>query len=91
MPIKSKDGSHLQDNLGRRVTQRGYLSDRNGNIIDDPGKRLLWHAKHLKNGEFPKIFPWTKFNIKTIQGDFELDPLGNPVLQRDPSGNPIDK
>jgi hypothetical protein len=36
-----------------------------------------------KNGEFPKIFTFSKFNVNSILGDFEMDPLGNPVLNRD--------
>jgi hypothetical protein len=43
------------------------LIDSNGNIIDKEGKKL-WSAKHLKNGEFPKIFPFTKFNKKNVMG-----------------------
>jgi hypothetical protein len=31
--------------------------------------------------EIPKIFPFTRFNIKSIMGDFEVDPLGNPILE----------
>ena len=65
MPIQNKDG-HLEDNTGQRVNERGYTVDRNGNIIDPSNQRVLWLAKHLKNGEFPKIFPYTKFNIKQI-------------------------
>jgi len=70
IPKSSKDG--LVDNLGRRVNEKGYLTDENGNIIDVTGKQL-WRKEHLKNGEFPKIFPFTKFNIKKVQGDFDND------------------
>lgn len=62
MPIKSKDGTYLVDNSGRRVNEKGYLIDEGGNIIDKEGKKLFM-ANHLKNGEFPKIFPFTKFNV----------------------------
>ena len=37
----------------------------------------------------PKIFPFTKFNIKNVLGDFEMDPLGNPILEKDKNGNLI--
>lgn len=40
----------------------------------------------LKNGEFPKIFPFTKFNIKRVQGDFEISPSGNPILAKAQQG-----
>lgn len=65
MPQRSKDGTHLLDNLGRRVNEKGYLIDEEGNIIDKNGKKIF-AGKHLKNGEFPKIFPFTKFNIKNV-------------------------
>ena len=55
----------LTDNLGRRCNEKGYLTDGPGNIIDKTGKQL-WRKEHLKNGEFPKIFPFTKFNIRRI-------------------------
>ena len=47
------------------MNTRGYLIDEAGNIIDKERKKLF-DAKHLKNGEFPKIFPFTKFNIKKV-------------------------
>jgi len=69
----------LVDNLGRRVNEKGYLIDNEGNIIDCHGKQL-WDRKHLKNGEFPKIFAFTKFNIKNVLGDFEMNPVGDPMI-----------
>jgi len=63
MPQKTNQG--LVDTLGRTVNEKGYLIDSHGNIVDNQG-RQLWHRKDLKNGDFPKIFPYTKFNIKRI-------------------------
>jgi hypothetical protein len=51
----------------------------------------MFEKRFLKNGEFPKIFPFTKFNIKRVQGSFEMDPLGNPILERGPSGELLDR
>ena len=90
MPVRAKDGSHLLDNLGRRVNEKGYLTDTDGNVIDKNGKRI-WKAKELKNGEFPKIFLFTKFNINNITGDFEMSPLTDPILEKDAKGNLIDR
>jgi len=45
----------------------------------------------LLSDEIPKIFPFTKFNPKNITGNFEMDPLGNPILDRDKHGNLIDR
>lgn len=61
------------------------MIDENGNVIDKDGKKIFEH-RYLKNGEFPKIFPFTKFNIKNILGNFEMDPLGNPILDKNSKG-----
>jgi len=66
------------------------LSDEFGNVIDKDG-RQIFERKHLKDDEIPKIFPFTKFNIKNVLGDFEMDPLGNPILDKDKQGNYIDR
>lgn len=76
----------LIDNLGRLVNDKGYLIDEQGNVIDING-RQLWKKSDLKNGEFPKIFPFTKFNIQRIQGDLEINPNGAPVLKKTSSGS----
>lgn len=81
LSINSPDGDYLIDNNGNRVNNKGYLVDEDGHIIDKDGKKLF-DKKHLKNGEPPKIFPFTKFNIKNVLGDFEMDPLGNPILDK---------
>jgi hypothetical protein len=80
----------LTDNLGRKINSKGYLIDEFGNVIDKDG-REIFEKKHLENDEIPKIFPFTKFNVKTVLGDFEMDPLGNPILDRDADGNFIDR
>jgi hypothetical protein len=76
--------------LGRKVNSRGYLVDEFGNVVDKDGREIFEH-KHLESEEIPKIFPFTKFNIKNVLGDFEMDPLGNPILDRDGDGNSIDR
>jgi hypothetical protein len=78
------------DNTGRRVNEKGYLIDSDGNIIDREGKRIFV-KDHLKNGEFPKIFLFTKFNIDNITGDFEMSPLSEPILDKDSTGGFIDR
>ena len=47
--------------------------------MDREGKRIF-QKEHLKNGEFPKIFLFTKFNIDDVTGDFEMSPLSEPIL-----------
>lgn len=89
MPLTDKSGK-LKDKLGRLINSKGYLIDEFGNVIDKDG-RQIFEKKHLKNDEIPKIFPFTKFNIKNVLGDFEMDPLGNPILEKDKNGNLIDR
>lgn len=85
----TKNDGLLVDNLGRRVNEKGYLIDDEGNIIDIHGKKL-WDRKHLKNGEFPKIFAFTKFNIKNVLGDFEMNPVGDPMITEIQPGHWVD-
>jgi hypothetical protein len=88
IPLTDKNGN-LIDNLGRKVNSKGYLIDEFGNVIDKDG-REIFEKKHLLNDEIPKILPFTKFNIKNILGEFEMDPLGNPILDKDAEGRLID-
>jgi hypothetical protein len=89
--ITQNNGSgKLLDNLGRAVNEKGYLIDEQGNIIDI-NQRQIWKRTDLKNGEFPKIFPFTKFNIQRIQGDFDSNTNGTPVLKKNSSGQFTDK
>lgn len=82
---RNKSGQ-LTDNLGRLVNEKGYLIDAQENIINKEGKKIF-EKRHLKNGgDFPKIFPFTKFKLKNVLGNFEMDPLGNPILDRSPDG-----
>ena len=77
--IPQHANGHLIDNLGRRVNVKGYLIDEQGNIIDSSGKQLF-KASDLLSHEYPKIFPFTKFNIQKVQGEFNLNPNGTPQL-----------
>lgn len=58
--------------LGRLVNEKGYLLDKDGNIIDI-SQKVIWNKKDLKHGDFIKIFPYTRFNVKRIQGDCDKD------------------
>jgi protein-tyrosine-phosphatase len=69
IPQTDQEGNFV-DNLGRKINSRGYLIDEFGNVIDKDGK-LIFERKHLKSDEIPKIFPFTKFNIKNLLGEFD--------------------
>lgn len=76
----------MVDNIGRLVNEKGYLIDEQGCVIDING-RVLWKRTDLKSGEFPKIFPFTKFNIQRVQGEIDINEKGTPVLKKTPSGD----
>ena len=59
---------------------KGYLVDTDGNVKNKDGKILFENYTLTKDGEIPKLFPFLKFNIDEISGEFEMDPLGNPML-----------
>ena len=77
--LRMNNNGEYIDNKGRKVNEKGYLIDKDGNVIDKNGNKVF-EKKYLKNNEIPKIFPFTKFNPKNIQGNFDLDPLGMPIL-----------
>lgn len=85
--LKRNDQGQSFDNFGRLVNSRGYLIDYNGNVVDKDGKKIFEKRYLSSNGEIPKIFPFTKFNIHNILGDFEMDPLGNPILEKNSDGS----
>ena len=69
------------------------MIDAKGNIIDSNGKQL-WRKEHLKNGEFPKIFPFSKFNVQPVRGDLKLDSRGSvqpPSSGKDAQDRPVNK
>jgi hypothetical protein len=77
------------DKDGRPVNERGYLVNDQGHVVAKNGQKIF-DANHLDNGEIPKIFPFTKFNNKNVLGNFEMDPVGIPILGKDKKGNLID-
>lgn len=87
---KNAQGQHF-DKFGRLVNQKGYLIDIHGNIVDKDGKKIFEKRQISANGEIPKIFPFTKFNINNILGDFEMDPVGNPILEKRSDGHFYDR
>jgi hypothetical protein len=73
----------LSDLLG--IIEKEYLVDEEGNVVDNAGK-IIFEKKYLTNGEIPKVYPFSKLNLKDILGDFDMDPLGNPVLDKNEHG-----
>lgn len=61
------------------VNSKGYIINAAGDICTRQGK-VLFKKCNLKNGEFPKVFPFTRFNIARCLGDFDLQDNGQPAL-----------
>lgn len=68
------------DKKGRSVNSKGYLIDADGNVINKEGKVIFEKFTLSTDNEIPKLFPFLKFNLDDIRGDYEMDPLGNPML-----------
>jgi hypothetical protein len=81
--IRRDAKGNLVDKLGRLVNQKGYLIDKDGNVISSEGGKVMFENYTLtKDGEIPKLFSFLKFNIDEVRGDYEMDPLGNPMLTK---------
>lgn len=80
----------MVDKRGRRVNSKGYLIDKDGNVVNKEGKIMFEAFCLSKDNEIPKLFPFLKFNIDDIKGDFEMDPLGNPMLTKTRDGELVD-
>ena len=65
------------------MNPRGYLVDQEGNVLNNYGKVMFKRNQLSSDLEIPKIFPFMKFNVESVQGIFERDPGGDPMLERD--------
>lgn len=72
-----RGGVTYKDMSGHLVNARGYLTNQQGDVVNRKGK-VLFAKQHLKNGEFPKIFPFSKINTTLITGVFQLGQNGQP-------------
>ena len=85
------DGNPPFDKNKQKVNQKGYLVDNKGNIINKQGN-VIWYKQNLNaDGEPPKIFPHTLFDIDRIKGNVDLDQKGNPKLTQSKTGPLKDK
>lgn len=88
--VRLDKNNNKVDRKGCRVNNKGLLVDDLGNIINKDGKLMFEKFCLSKDNEVPKLFPFLKFNIDEIKGDFELDPVGNPMLHKARGGGMID-
>lgn len=53
--------------------------------------RIIFQNFQLEDDEIPKIFSFLRFNEKNVKGNFDQDPLDEPVLSKDSRNNLVDK
>ena len=78
--MSDKIKMQFKKNGSIRVTGTVDFVDADGNVINSEGKVMFENFTLTKDGEIPKLFPFLKFNIDEVRGDYEMDPLGNPML-----------
>ena len=69
------------DMLGRLVNATGYLIDEAGNIVkyvDGGQRKIMFHFWEIMYQEPPKLFEFTEFDIRWIQGNLNHDVTQNP-------------
>ena len=77
-------GGRYWDKLGREVNQRGYLVDKDGNVINQDGEILFYKHQLNEDGDIPKIFSFTYFNQSDVMGKYQIDPQTDlPVISED--------
>lgn len=59
---EANGASIYKDLAGHLVNEKGYLITSEGHICTRNGK-LIFIKHELKNGEFPKIFPFSRLNL----------------------------
>jgi hypothetical protein len=52
--------------------------------------KVLFKKQELKNGEFAKIFSFSKFNMANVTGQFITGKDGKPLLNIDINGSLLD-
>jgi hypothetical protein len=58
--------------------------------VNNDGKLMFEKHTLSIDDEIPKLFPFLKFNLDEIKGDYEMDPLGNPMLHKTRDGFLVD-
>lgn len=82
----SKGNSTYKDLSGHLVNENGYLINSDGHICNRKGK-ILFSKNELKNGEFPKIFSFSKFNLAHVTGTFQIGLDSKPILTKNQQGD----
>lgn len=92
MPKPNNQGRHL-DKTGKDTNQRGYLIDKDGNVIENLNGETMFDKNELdERGEVPGPFCVEKYNFNPhlIMGDFDYS-KEQPQLMQNNKGMFMDK
>ena len=89
---ETPDGK-LVDNSGRQVNEKGILVDEEGNVIDKYRRKKLDKDQLTNQGDLPMMLNYNgkQFKMQDVMGQFDKDPRGDIILEKDANGNMVDK
>lgn len=74
------------------MNESGYLINAKGDLISGKNGRVIFEKRLLNEvGEFPKILPFSKFNIFEVCGDLDKNSEGKPELLENEKSETVDK
>ena len=91
-PVLLQDGN-MVDKYGRKVNEKGYLINDNGDVIDTRTEKEMFNKGQLDNkGDIPQPFNLERYNFNPhdITGAFKVNKNGKPILQETPDGKLVD-
>jgi hypothetical protein len=89
---ETPDGK-LVDDSGRQVNEKGIMIDEEGNVIDKYGRKKLDKNQLTNKGDLPPMLNYNgkQYKVQDVMGEFDKDPRGDIILEKDPNGNLVDK
>jgi len=83
----------LVDDSGKQVNEKGILIDEEGNVIDKYGRKKLDKNQLTNKGDIPPMLTYNgkQFKAQDVMGEFDKDPRGDIILEKDAQGNLVDK
>ena len=83
----------MVDKLGRKVNEKGYLVNPNGDVVDaKTNKQMFDKDKLTPNGDIPQPFKFERYNFNPhdITGAYAISKNGKPILHETPDGKLVD-
>jgi len=80
------------DRRGTEVTTRGYRLDKDGNIIDNQGRKKFDKSQLTPDGDLPKLFNYNgrRFDITDVIGSVDKDRNGDLAPMTNSKGQLVD-